>query len=598
MRIKFRFRTLKKELILSFLFLTLTISICIGGVSFFITHKLIKERLTASYISTLDYIANSVNIELGRIENLTNFIFVNDSLKKAIMKNDENSLESITVNYQAYTDIKQYFLSHSISDVNSIAIAGFNDFFLYYYSNLDERENVYLPNKLKEWSNEFKESKGNLIWKGLQKRFLGADIINTKEIRLFRVIKNENYKENIGFMFISLKPRSFSKFIDLYGTHYPNFAKESLIFITNGDDFLLAPENPIITDSEVSKIVHSSLSYSMNGYNLKPLDRIAFTRPIADTDWKIVGIIPQEYIRVGNNYIIFISLFAILLSVLSCTLLWYYFSEVIFKPLKKLSDTIKKIESGSTNLRVDVFAENEIGTLSRNFNRMLDQNEILFKQNLNRELKVKEAQFEALQSQMNPHFLYNTLNTIRWMAIINKADNIKNVIDSFWKIIKYSHQSTDAFTSINKEMEIISEYLNLQKIAYKNCFKILWDLDEKLLSYKCIKFILQPLVENSIKHGILSSKKNNGIIRITLKEQKNNILLSIYDNGAGIDNIKLSHINTIINNKNSNNEKKHGLINIIYRLWYIYGNDCIISIDSKQDHYTLVKIVFPKERYI
>ena len=209
--------------------------------------------------------------------------------------------------------------------------------------------------------------------------------------------------------------------------------------------------------------------------------------------------------------------------------------------------------------------------------------------NLQKEMEIKEVQYQKLQAQINPHFLYNTLNSIRWMAIMIKAENIKLAIDAFWSISKYNFETEEKYITVQEEIEILKKYIYLQQIAYKNAFEVKWIFDEDVLKFRCIKFFLQPLVENAIKHGILQSKKI-GIIRISIEEKEKEIVFIISDNGTGMDENKKERIF-------KDELKPSGLSNVLYRLKLAYDTNFNFIIESKEKEYTTLEITIPKDTH-
>ncbi len=570
---------IQRKLFISFIFLTLTISICISLISYFVTQRIIKDRVGKSYAYTLDFIANSVEIEQNRIVNLTNYLFVNDTIKQAIQTYGSDTAEHLELDYKAYLDIKQYFLSHGLFDINSIVILGKNGYQLYYYANHDEREFFYLSEMLKDREKEMLEGNGSLVWGGLETRYLSEQLIPSQGIRLFRVIKSEDYKDTIGYMYMSLKPTMFSKYLTLYDTSYPDFAEDSSLFIYHKGELLMESQDSGVDGKVLQEVLNNPQAFSTDGLVLPGKKHVVFAKCIADSSWVIAGLLPTKFLLVDNKYIYLISISAFFLTIFACSLLWYYFSLRLFKPLRELSQTMMLISQGDKHRRVSINSADEIGQLGHNFNEMLDQNEKLFESNLKREIEIQHAQYEALMLQINPHFLNNTLNTIRWMAIMCKADNIKKVVDALWAIIKYNYQVTDKLVTIEEEVESVKKYIYLQKIAYTERFRIVWNIDYAVYGCSCPKFFLQPIVENAIQHGILPGAKR-GVIRVHIAMEGDSLVVKVSDDGVGMEPAKVQALLEAIGQE-TEEAKRHGLSNVFYRLWLLYGKRVHIGVQSE-----------------
>jgi two-component system sensor histidine kinase YesM len=222
---------------------------------------------------------------------------------------------------------------------------------------------------------------------------------------------------------------------------------------------------------------------------------------------------------------------------------------------------------------------------------MIEKINDLLKQVLDEHIRKKDAEYKALQAQINPHFLYNTLNSIRWMAMIQKADNIKKVVDALGRLLRNCTSKVDEYICIREEIENLKDYIYIEKIAYKNKFQVEWDIDQEVLQYKCIKFILQPFVENSIFHGI-QPKEQYGTIWISVKKQNDLIMFSIRDDGVGMaeEQVKDLLSNDIDGIKEFSGI---GISNVNERIQMAYGRQGGIFVESKLGEYTNITIKIP-----
>lgn len=578
--------TLQKKLLMSFFAMILLLTVFIFICSSIITFLVLKERVSESFRFTLDHIANSVKIEKENVECLTNFIFTNDEIKNAIIASGENSEEAIDLDYQAYNSIKSYFISHNLLDICSISIMGNNGYYLYYYSTLDEQGFQYIPDSPEKIREFLQESGGKVMWGGIQpKQTINGDEVN--EIPIYRQIKNFRYNETIGFMYLNLKPHLFSKFVQIYQASHPDFAKATSIYIVQDNSILANSETLDIERSIVLDALAREEAYSDEGYRVPDTKYYAYAKTIGDSNWNVIGFIPRSLMYVDNTYILIISVVSFFLVIIICSLVWLYISTSIFRPLQKLSNTVREIENGNKDLRAEVVFDDEIGTLGKNINRMLDRNEELYQTTLEEEMKLKEAQYQMLQAQINPHFLYNTLSSIRWMAIMIKANNIKAAVDAFWAISKYNFHTQQKYVSIEEELKIIQDYIYLQQITYKNIFEVTWDICPDVRKYRCIKFFLQPLVENSVKYGFLENNIR-GMITISVQIDRDTIVFSITDNGKGMSEETIQEIESMQGSPS-------GISNVIHRLKLAYGERYSMTIMSEEGEFTEVVVKIPKE---
>ena len=221
---------------------------------------------------------------------------------------------------------------------------------------------------------------------------------------------------------------------------------------------------------------------------------------------------------------------------------------------------------------------------------LLNEMERLFKQVVKAESQKKDAEFRALQSQINPHFLYNTLDTLQWKALEYDAFEVADMVNSLSRFFRISLSSGKEFISISDEVEHVRNYLEIQKIRYQN--KINYSIQEDSLmdQYLVPKLILQPLVENSIYHG-LKPKKQGGNINIGVSLADGYLFIEVVDNGVGMDKKDLKHLR---NNLSKSIESEHyGLYNINERLRVTFGEKYKLEIESKVDCGTRVRLKIP-----
>ncbi len=249
------------------------------------------------------------------------------------------------------------------------------------------------------------------------------------------------------------------------------------------------------------------------------------------------------------------------------------------------------IHEGDFGIRVNYTSEDEIGILADNFNYMSEKIEHLLSRMVEENAKKKDAEYKALQAQINPHFLYNTLNSIRWMAIIQNADNIKKMVEALARLLANTTSKSGAFVTVEDEINNLNDYIYIQKIAYKNKFKVKWDVDESTLSFYCIKFILQPVVENAIFHGI-DPKDGSGTISISIQKNENSLFIEIKDDGVGMNQSKLKDL---LSGKSDENKKftSIGISNVYERIKMTHGEAADMTIESIPGEGTMVSIHMP-----
>lgn len=198
----------------------------------------------------------------------------------------------------------------------------------------------------------------------------------------------------------------------------------------------------------------------------------------------------------------------------------------------------------------------------------------------------------ALQAQINPHFLYNTLRSIRWMADVQGADNVTGAIDDLIQLFRLTTQIQGEYITIEEDLHIIRLYCEILMIRYMDCFTVEYEVDETLLSCKTIKFLLQPLLENAIYHGFQDWKKN-ALIRISVREEEGDVVFEVFDNGCGMDAETILRVLTL-KKEDGKGLNKIGVNNVNMRIRRCFGEEYGLSFESEPGHYTIARAKIPK----
>jgi two-component system sensor histidine kinase YesM len=196
------------------------------------------------------------------------------------------------------------------------------------------------------------------------------------------------------------------------------------------------------------------------------------------------------------------------------------------------------VENGHLDINVKVNSQDEFGQLSQSFDNMVVKLKDYMDKEFNEQKKKSEMKFQILQNQINPHFLYNTLDSVKWLATIQNVPNISEMVTSLINLLRYNLLDTDRLTTLAEEIEGVKNYIVIQKYRYGNIFTVSYNISESIMSCKILRFILQPIVENAIYHGFENLSKQ-GAIEINAYQTDQNLTIEVIDNGSGpgIDNI-------------------------------------------------------------
>ena len=329
------------------------------------------------------------------------------------------------------------------------------------------------------------------------------------------------------------------------------------------------------------------------GININNEKVLAIVDKSAYTDWDIVMAIPESQILKKINSVRDFIIVLILISIGVLIFLYFFVSSAVVMPVKKLTGLMKKVENGDFSVSMSIESDDEIGELSKGFNNMISKINLLLKKTIEFEVRNKESEFKALQSQINPHFLYNTLESIRMKCIVKKEVEIAEVINTLGNLFRLSIDRGEILVSVKDELEHVLSYMTIQNFRYDNKYKLIIDMDDDLADYKVFKLMLQPLVENSIYHG-LEMKPDDGyiIIKIYLLENELNILIE--DNGLGMNEKTYNAlVNALSENSKPMDKRSVGLSNVNERIKLFFGNEYGINIWSRENEGTKIEIKMP-----
>lgn len=578
-------KSIQSKIFFSFIIVMVLPTAALSISSYYISVRILKDKVSASYVEAATYIGNSIEKELKQVERLSDYIFANSEIQRSLQTTYTDELEYFNDFKNINEILNEYATGSSIYPfVNSIILLGNNDkyFFLgnmpYYHTD----ENI----KKTWWYDKALKYDGRILWMGVaptNEKFLTD---NKYSVMLSRAIKQGNYGDITGISYISIRNDLFTQILN----KTPFTSQNHILIVDNQNKIVYHPDiNMISTKYDgIKEMAASANSYFISDkYNPKCL--IAYYH-IKNYDWWVIEKIPLSELFNENKIIFNVTLVVFILSFIVTAFIWFLVSSSIVNPIKKLTQTMKSVRQGNLKVRFDYPANDEIGVMGGNFNYMLERIESLLEELLEEQAKEKDAEYQALQAQINPHFLYNTFNTIRWMAIIQKADNIREMVEALGRLIRNTTRKMDQFITIEEEIKNLEDYIYIQKIRYKDKFEVMFDVDNRILQYRCIKFILQPLVENAIFHGI-EPKDSHGFIMVTARLKEKDIEFFVKDNGVGMTKTQID--NVMSGTKKRDGFNAIGIKNINDRVKIAYGDKYGIKIESEPGCYTSIVLTIP-----
>jgi two-component system sensor histidine kinase YesM len=277
-------------------------------------------------------------------------------------------------------------------------------------------------------------------------------------------------------------------------------------------------------------------------------------------------------------------------------LIYLFISYRLTHPIRKLKNCMREVEEGNLDLRAEVSSHDEIADLSESFNSMVQRIKELIELTVKEQELAKKMEFKALQAQINPHFLYNSLESILWMAEAGNKEDIITMTKSLSSFFRIILSKGDEKITLRDELSHITSYLVIQKLRYRDILSYEIDVPEELMEYRIIKIVLQPLVENALYHGIKNTRLM-GKVRIQGRELEDQIVLIVDDNGVGMSEEKLAELQQLFTSEYhlGTSSSSYGLRNVNQRLKLEYGDNYRLRITSVLGKGTRVIIKIPKE---
>ncbi|WP_168735926.1 cache domain-containing sensor histidine kinase [Cohnella fermenti] len=320
---------------------------------------------------------------------------------------------------------------------------------------------------------------------------------------------------------------------------------------------------------------------------------IVISIPLTGPGLRVVGVFPLGHVLDKVNGSIRTTVIVLTAALLLLSLLVYYVTVKLLSRMKLLLKAMKQVREGSLDVSVPVAWNDEFSQMALSFNHMTGRIHELVETVYKAELLEKEAEVKALESQINPHFLYNTLATISWVARKAKAPEVVRLSDSLAKFYRLVLNKGSSETSVGNELDMVKAYLEIQKFRFEDRFDAVFEVDERVREFATVKNILQPLVENALVHGI-EPKRAHGTIRIKAGVEENRVVLQVADDGVGMGAERLREL------KEGRPVDSHGsgyaLANIGDRLRRMYGDGHRLELFSRPGIGTVVTVVFAARR--
>lgn len=411
-------------------------------------------------------------------------------------------------------------------------------------------------------------------------------------VTLGKGIKDPRTGKNGGVFFIDL---NYKLLKDLCENN--SLATNSYVFIVDeSGKIIYHPRQQLLYNGLKTEKISEVLNCGSDGYFIvdekgKDAEKL-YTVSVSDkTGWRVVGVADISELMKNKKETEYIYMVTAAVLLCIAMILANFFATAITRPIKELKDSMKEVEKGNFHTDVVIRSDSEIDSLGNSFNLMTARIRQLMDQNIYEQEEKRKSELKALRSQINPHFLYNTFDSIIWMAEGGKNREVVRMTSALARLLRQSISNDNERIPLEKEVDYAGSYLTIQKMRYKDKLEYEIEVEEDIRKEEIINLILQPLVENAIYHGI-KYKGSKGLIRIVGYGEGNNIILKVIDNGIGMDEAALKGI--FDKSRDSEGSNGVGVYNVQTRIRLYYGAEYGLHFESALGEGTTVTITIPR----
>lgn len=412
-------------------------------------------------------------------------------------------------------------------------------------------------------------------------------------------VSDTQNQAEIGWVYMELSPELITNNL----TYYP-LSDDSALYITIGEQTYLY-HNGVLSALENAWYITDTISYSSDWEDVHAFhvslpsrtgeENTLITLPLGPEGWSISQVLSIQQLH-EQKYIYYLLIISICLVIFLLTLVLLSFYNVqIGRPLIRIRRKIERISQGDFSLADDVRRNNELGDVERCIGHLSQNIVLLMEKRVEDERQRKNLEYEMLQNQINPHFLYNTLNTIKWMATLQHADGIADVTVSLGRLLKSVSKGKAGLVPLSEELSLLQDYFFIQKHRYGGFIHMTAELEPGLENCLIPRFSLQPLLENAIFHG-LEPKSGQGDVIICIKREQDIIHISVTDNGLGMTDEQIKDVFARKGANPSSFFQKVGIRNVHDRIQYEFGTEYGITIESEPGNYTTIHVRIPVRR--
>ncbi len=577
-----KFHSIRSAILSSYVLIVMVALAVFALVALRYTEKTVMENAEEYSIQLIEQVNRDIDSYVDYLHNISVLIAsdgdVHDYLFKENLTEEERAERFVQITTQFGT------IMETREDIVNIGIVGNGRHIInngYYKVN----KNIEMGDL--DWVQKAYEKKGITVISSSHVQNL-VDGKYEWVITLGKALQNKTTREIEGLFFADLNYSSISELCSGISLG----SKGYIYILDSNGNLIYHPQQQLLYSGLKEEKIKEVLECENSSFITDDGKMYSISRS-RDTGWTVVGVSYTEDLLKNSEQTTRIYLISAGLILLAALALAYVLSYGITKPIKVLGDSMKEVEKGNfDNAALQVHGQNEIARLSSSFNIMTTEIKHLMEQNVEEQRQKRKSELKALQAQINPHFLYNTLDSIIWMAEWGKTKEVVLMTSSLAKLLRQSISNQNELVRVEEEVEYTRSYLTIQKMRYKDKLEYEILVSPEVASQKIPKLVLQPLVENAIYHGI-KYKEGKGTVRIEGFKDSECMILKVSDDGIGMTDEQLSRIFE----KRETDTRKNGVgvRNVHERIQLYYGKEYGLNFSSRLNEGTVVEVRIPWE---
>ncbi|WP_196305230.1 sensor histidine kinase [Metabacillus sediminilitoris] len=594
--LKFATLSLRQRLIISAILCVLLPSLITFLVSNYFTKDVLQERAVKQSEDTLRLLDLNITSYLDNLMYVSNYIQFNNEITSILKENQYHYTKDGPVS--KLSALQYVKISRNLEDMTDLLSPSYITILMkngFSYTNYPGYE--YDPNNFykQEWFDNIKDLNFyETYWLGAHPTYIESQKKkNPYLITIARAIEISG--KTYAYTIISINEKEISNIFEQFASN-----DEQTLMLINSEGTIISNQNEQEIQkkfSYIKQIQNNQENYSIVDYKNK--EYLLVSRSLSNADWKLVSLVPYKK-TVGNiNTITRTTLLLQGVLFFIFLIILIYLVNELTKPVSRLSHVTKEVENGNLQIRSGIKGNGDIALLGNSFDKMLDKIEEMIEQIKIEENGKRKAELEMLQAQINPHFLFNVLNSIRLKIIMNGDKDSAKLIQSLSSLLRMTINRNNEFIPLYEEIEVVDHYVRLMNFRHKGYIEIINDLASNTILEEIPRFFLQPLIENAIIHGF---DQKGGTIIISSWIEDDVLIIRLNDNGKGMDVERLQLLKQKYMNKTFNHQLENkasltgiGINNVYQRLMMIYGETFRMEIDSQRSKGTEIKFYIPRK---